>query len=237
MPTVDEVLDELRGLGSPSIKKVLMKHGAQEPFFGVKVEDLKKIRKRLKDDHELALALYDTGISDAMYLAGLMADDTRMTKKQLQKWLDQASWSMLSEFTVPGVAAGSPHGRELALKWIDSKKEKVAAAGWATLGALVSLKPDDELELAELKQLLQRVQKTIHEQPNRVRYCMNAFVIAVGCFVKSLTDTALKTAKAIGAVHVDMNGTACGVPFGPDYIQKVIDRGTVGKKKKTAKCL
>src|SRR6266851_8339078 len=131
--TLSEVVEELKSLGKVSIKKVLMNHGAREPFFGVKVEDLKKIQKRIKMDHALALELYDTGISDAMYLAGLIADDAKMTKKDLQRWVAQAYWYMIGEYTVPWVAAGSKYGWELALEWIDSKKENVAAAGWATL--------------------------------------------------------------------------------------------------------
>ncbi len=39
------------------------------------------------------------------------------------------------------------------------------------------------------KQLLERVEKTIHDAPNHVRYGMNSFVIAVGCYVKELTDS------------------------------------------------
>src|SRR5262245_38535949 len=136
--TADDIVAELRSLGSESIKKVLLKHGAREPFFGVKVEDLKKIQKRIKMDYQLALDIYDTGISDAMYLAGLIADDARMTKKDLQRWVDQAYWSMISEYTVPWVASGSKHGHELALKWIESKKESIAGAGWATLSSLVA---------------------------------------------------------------------------------------------------
>ena len=62
-------------------EKNALKHGAREPFFGVKVEHLKKIQKRIKKDYQLALDLYDTGISDAMYLAGLIADDEKMTKE------------------------------------------------------------------------------------------------------------------------------------------------------------
>ena len=129
------VIEELQSLGSESIKKVLIKHGAREPFYGVKVEHLKKIQKRIKKDHKLALELYETGISDAMYLAGLIADDAKMTKKDLQRWVEQAYWYMLSEYTVPWVAADSPVGHELALEWIDSKKENIAAAGWSSAPA------------------------------------------------------------------------------------------------------
>jgi len=199
-----EILEQLKPLGRDSYKKTMLNHGVKEPIFGVKIEDLKKIKKRIKKDYQLALDLYDSGVYDAQYLAGLIADDLKMTKKDLKHWLEKANCGALCEYTVPWVAAESKHGRELALEWIESKRESAAIAGWATLSSLVSIKDDAELDLAELKQLLQRVQKTIHQQPDRVRYVMNGFVIAVGSYVKSLTELALKTAEKIGTVKVDM---------------------------------
>lgn len=234
--TATEIVSELKPLGADSYKKILRNHGIPEPVLGVKIEYLKKFQKRIKKDYRLALDLYDTGIYDARYLAGLVADESKMTKKDLQRWIDSANCGALCEFTVAWVAAESPHGRELALEWIDSPKEQVAAAGWSTLSGLVALKEDDELDLTELKGLLQRVEKDIHKERNTVRYAMNNFVISVGSYVKPLTDAATKTAKKVGQVEVDMGGTACKVPFAPDYIKKVQDRGSIGKKRKTVRC-
>jgi hypothetical protein len=234
--TAKEILAELKPLGSESYKKVMLNHGVKEPFFGVKIGDLQKIQKRLKKKYQLALDLYDTGNYDAMYLAGLIADDAQMTKKDLQRWIANATHAALASFTVPWVAAGSPHGWELALEWIDSKKPLTAEAGWATLRSLVSIKDDSELDLAELKRLLERVRKTIHQAPNDVRSQMNMFVIAVGSYVQPLTDIALQIAEKIGPVSVDMGNTSCQVPFAPDYIRKVQKRGAIGKKRKSAKC-
>src|SRR5438477_4970437 len=134
--TAAEIVEEIRPLGNDSYKKIMFNHGAKEPLFGVKIEELKKIQKRIKKDYQLALDLYDTGVYDAMYLAGLIADDARMTKKDLQHWLKKATCAMLREYTVAWVAAESPHGRDLALEWIESGKENEAAAGWATLSSL-----------------------------------------------------------------------------------------------------
>jgi 3-methyladenine DNA glycosylase AlkD len=234
--TAKEIVEQLRSLGQDPYKRVLLNHGVQEPCFGVKVEDLKKIQKRVKKDYQLALDLYDTGIYDAMYLAGLIADDPKMTKKDLRHWADKANCPTISEYTVPWVAVESNHGRELALEWMESKKEGVAATGWATLSSLVAVKDDADLDLGELKQLLQRVQQTIHRQPDRVRHVMNGFVIAVGSYVKDLTDQALETATKIGTVSVVKEGTACKVPLATESIQKVQKRGAIGKKRKTAKC-
>jgi 3-methyladenine DNA glycosylase AlkD len=234
--TAKEILAELKPLGSDSYKRVIFNHGVKEPCFGIKVSDLQKIQKRIKKDYQLALDLYDTGIYDAMYLAGLIADDARMTKKDLQRWIANATHSPLAGSTVPWVAAGSTHGWELALEWIDSKKALTAAAGWATLGSLVSIKDDSELDLPELKRLLERVRKSIDQAEDAVRRQMNLFVIAVGSCVQPLTDTAIQIGEKIGPVTADKGNTACQVPFAPDYIRKVQKRGTIGKKRKTAKC-
>ena len=235
--TAAAIVQELKPLGSESYRKVIMAHGIQEPVFGVKVSELKKIQKRVKKDYQLALDLFDTGIYDAMYLAGLIADDAKMTPKDLQHWADKANCHTLSECTVAWVAAESLHGREMGLKWIDAKKESVAAGGWSTLGGLLALTEDSELDMAELKQLpVARCKKTIHQQPNRVRHTMNHFIIDIGTYVKGLTDLALQTAAKIGPVTVDMGGTACKVPDAAEYIEKARKRGAIGKKRKTIKC-
>jgi 3-methyladenine DNA glycosylase AlkD len=234
--TAAEIVKQLESLGNDSYKKVLLKHGVKEPFFGVKIEDLKKIQKRIKKDYRLALELYDTGVCDAMYLAGLIADDLAMTKANLEHWVEKANCPLLSEYTVPWVAAESNHGMELARKWIDSSEESVASAGWATLSSLMAIKDDADLDLAALKALLKRVQKSIYDQPNRVRYTMNGFIIAAGSYVEALTDLALQTAAKVGTVTVDLGGTACKVPDAAQQIGKVQARGSLGKKRKTAKC-
>jgi len=234
--TANEILAELKPLGSESYKRVIFNHGVQEPCYGVKISELQKIQKRIKKDYQLALDLYDTGNYDAMYLAGLIADDARMTKKDLNRWAARSNCRPLSATTVSWVAAGSPHGWELGLEWIDSKYPLIATAGWGTLGSLLSIKEDAALDLVALKGLLERVQKSIHQAPDSVRHQMNSFVIAVGSYVRPLTETAIRIGEKIGPVTADMGDTSCQVPFAPDYIRKVEKRGAVGKKRKTAKC-
>lgn len=236
MSTVKSILDELSALGRPSIKKVLSVHGAREPFFGVRIGDMKPIVKRIGKDYDLSLGLYATGNSDAMYLAGLIADDPKMTKTDLNAWVEQAYWPMLSESTVPWVATGSLHGFELALDWIESDVVTTACAGWCTLSCLASHHRDEDLELATYKDLLIRVAGRIHSERNRVRYSMNNFVIACGSYLIPLSDFAIERAQEIGAVSVDMGKTSCGVPLATDYIQKVIAHGSLGKKRKKVKC-
>jgi 3-methyladenine DNA glycosylase AlkD len=229
------ILKELKGMGDAGYRRIIMNHGAQEDAFGVKIAELKKLVKREKTNHALALELYATGNYDAMYLAGLIADDAKMTTAELHRWALHAS-PPLATSTVAWVAAGSPNGWKAALKWIESKTDSVAAAGWATLTSIVSTQPDKDLDLPALEKLLMRVKKTIHPAPNGARKAMNGFVIAVGAYVAPLSEAAVKVGEAIGPVTVDVGNTACEIPFAPDAIAKVAARGSIGKKRKSAKC-
>lgn len=231
-----EVMKALEKLANPQARKTYARHGCPEPFFGVKLGDLKGLVKRIRTDTPLARELYKTRNSDAMYLAGLIADGNQLTRKELDEWAKSATWHMISGCTVPWVASENPQGWEAALKWIDSPIEKISVAGWTTLTAIVSVRGDADLDLKAIERLLDRVARTIHAAPNRTRYAMNGFVIGVGSYVKPLTARALQAAAKIGPVEVDMGDTACTVPLAADYIKKVIARGNHGKKRKTAKC-
>ena len=238
MNTVGQVMTELKKKGSAKTRKTYARHGAPaERMFGVTIADLKVIAKKIKGKQELACGLYETGNLDAMYLAGMVADGSQMTKKQLDAWAKGAgSLCMLSEYTVPWVAVESPHARDLALKWMKSKNENIASCGWCTYAGIVTTTPDEDLDLVEIKDFLNVVVKEIDSAQNRVRYTMNGFVIAVGAYVKPLLKQAKQAAKKIGLVSVDMGDTACKVPLASAYIEKIETAGRVGKKRKTIRC-
>jgi 3-methyladenine DNA glycosylase AlkD len=236
MKTVTDVMTELTKKGKEQTRKTYARHGIDIPMFGVSVADLKTIAKKIKGNQALALELYDTGNYDAMYLAGLVADGSQMTKKQLDDWAKHTTCEALCSYTVAWVASESPHARELALKWIDSKKPSIASSGWATYAGIVATTDDADLNLEEIEVLLNRVEREIHSAPNKVRYLMNSFVISVGGYVKPLLKQAKAAAKRIGAVEVDMGDTACQVPTATEYIEKIEKAGRVGKKRKTMKC-
>ncbi|MGV3615206.1 MAG: DNA alkylation repair protein [Fimbriimonas sp.] len=234
--TAEQIVSEIEPLGSEGYRRILRNHGVTEPLFGVKIEELKKYEKAIKKDYQLALDLFDTGIYDAMYLAGLIADESRMTKDDLHRWLEKATSDTVAEFAVAWVAADGPHGWDLALEWIDAPDEKAAVAGWGTLSSLVAVRNDADLDIPALKGLVERVKATIHSEPDRVRYKMNGFVIALGSYVSALTDDARRVGEQIGKVKVNMGDTACKVPYAPDYIEKVVAKGRIGKKRKSARC-
>jgi 3-methyladenine DNA glycosylase AlkD len=236
MNSVEQVMAELNKKGTEQTRKTLRRHGVTGDLCGVKIADLKPIAKQIKGNQELACQLFETGNYDAMYLSGLVADGSQMTKRQLDSWAKMANDSPLCDYTVSAVASEHPRARDLAVKWIKSKQESIACCGWYTYVGIIATRPDEELDQDEIKELIDRVVGTIHSAPNKVRYAMNNFVIAVGTYVKPLLKQAKQAARSIGVVTVDMGDTACKVPLATAYIAKVEKMGRVGKKRKTMKC-
>jgi outer membrane lipoprotein-sorting protein len=75
---LNEIMDELKSLGTERTKKIYMSNGAKEPVFGVTISAMKPIFKKIKYNQPLAEQLYATGNYDAMYLAGMIAEPKKM---------------------------------------------------------------------------------------------------------------------------------------------------------------
>ncbi len=238
MTTVASVMSELKKKGKEQTRKIYARHGmAPERVYGVSIADLKVIAKTIKGQQDLAYGLYETGNMDAMYLAGIVADGSKLSGAQLNKWAKSAvDLQMISEYTVPWLAVENSQARELALEWMNSKDSHIAASGWCTYTGLLSIRPDGDLDLREIKSLLARVTKEIGGAPNRVKMTMNSFVIAVGIHVKPLLKEAKAVAEELGTVQVNVGDTACKVPLAIAYIEKAEKAGKVGKKRKTLRC-
>src|SRR5580698_258819 len=238
MPTVASILAELKSKGTEKARRTYARHGmATDRCFGVSVAELKLIAKTIKGQQALAMELYATGKMEAMYLAGMVASGAKMSKEQLQAWAESsAGMQMIAEYTVPWVAVENAHGRELALKWMASKKDYVAASGWCTYSGLVTTTPDEKLDMEEIEGLLGDVVQRVHKAQNRERHTMNNFVIAVGTYVAPLSKQAKAAARQIGVVTVDMGDTACEVPLATASIAKADATGKAGKKRKTVRC-
>ncbi|MGB4247457.1 MAG: DNA alkylation repair protein, partial [Pseudohongiellaceae bacterium] len=102
-----EILRQLEPLGSAGYRRILANHGIPEPMYGVKIGDVKPLLKKwkIRKDYQLALDLYDNPVYDGRYLAGLIADEKRMTAEDLRHWADTANCGSLSQCTVAWVAA------------------------------------------------------------------------------------------------------------------------------------
>jgi hypothetical protein len=232
----ETVMRELEALGTEQNKKIYKNHGAHEPLFGVATGAMKPLAKKIKKDYELSMKLYATDNYDAAYFAGMIADPKKMSAEDFESWMETAYCHMMSDYVVAVTLAETDFAQEVSDRWIDSGKELYMSAGWCCYCWLLGNRPDAYFDKSKLEGMLHRVSREIHTQPNRTRYAMNDFVITVGISYLPLHDEALKIAEQIGQVEVSMGKTSCKTPLAFDYINRAVEKGRLGFKRKNVRC-
>ncbi len=229
--TAHGVLATLKKLGDEPTKKIYMNHGAKEPLFGVKLMELKALKKKTKMNHELALSLYRTGNSDAMYLAGLIDDPSKVTEEQLDSWVALANWDMLSERCVATLASKTPFGFDLAKKWIASKRNETKCAGYSLYAQLFRSVEDEEINMEESQKLLEHIVENIERESKRVQNAMNNCVVMAGIHVEPLHKFAVTIAERLEKMETASNGGQSTL----EYITKYAEQSRIGMKIKHPK--
>lgn len=82
---LEEALARLEALGDERMRAHNVKHGAGDNQFGVRRGDVRKLAKEIKNDHELALALWATENIDARFLAILWMQPTRLSSSEMDR--------------------------------------------------------------------------------------------------------------------------------------------------------
>src|SRR4051794_37710318 len=77
--TLEETLRQLKSLGNAGVRAQNAKSGAGDNQFGVKRGDLRILANKIKINHKLALALWNTGNIDAQFLATLLIEVGRLS--------------------------------------------------------------------------------------------------------------------------------------------------------------
>ena len=228
--TENEVLDELKALGTAQNRKIYKRHGADETVYGVSFANLRKMHKRIKVNHALALNLWATGQLEARLIASMIADPELTDEALLDSWAKDLNSGMVTgEFV--DLVSKTAFAQAKTEQWSNSDGEWIGRAGWQLLAHLAMKGeglPDDFFE-----NYLQIIEQDIHSRKNMVRDAMNSALIAIGIRNSNLENQALGVAAKIGVVNVDHGETSCKTPDAAEYIRKTLNRRRQ-KKKKTA---
>jgi 3-methyladenine DNA glycosylase AlkD len=233
---VEMVMQELKALGKERTKKIYESNGAHEPLFGVATGAMKPIVKKIKKNQPLAEQLYSTGNYDAMYFAGIIADPKAMTEVDFERWMDTAYFYMLSDYVVAVTLAETDIAQQVADKWIASGEELRMSAGWSCYCWLLGNRPDSEFSKSKIAKMLKIVENTIHDSPERTKYAMNNFIYTVGVSYLPLHDMAVDTAKVVGPVEIKRDKKKNKFLLASENIQKAVDKGQVGFKRRYVRC-
>lgn len=232
----ETVMKELESLGKERTKKMYISNGAHEPLFGVATGVMKPIAKKIKINQRLAEELYATGNYDAMYFAGIIADPNAMTESDFDRWMDEAYFYMLSDYVVAVTLSESAIAQDVADKWIASGDELKMSAGWSCYCWLLGNRKDHEFSESKISIMLEIVKSSIHDAPERTKSAMNNFLYTVGISYVPLHEKAVETAKEIGIVEVKRDKKKPSLLNAFESIQKEMDRGRIGFKRKYVRC-
>ena len=230
------VMEELEALGKERMKKMYISNGAHEPLFGVATGAMKPIAKKIKINQPLAEELYATGNYDAMYFAGIIADPKGMTESDFERWMDGAYFYMLSDNVVAVTLAEAHIAQDVADKWIATDEELRMSAGWSCYCWLLGNRKDAEFSESKLAQMLEVVEQTINDSPERTKSSMMNFIYTVGISYLPLHEKAVETAKAVGTIEIKREKKKSSFVNAYENIQKEVDRGRLGFKRKYVRC-
>ena len=219
--TFKQTMAALKKMGTAQNVKVYKRHGAGENVFGVSFANLKPLAKKIKEDHELALQLWDSGNVDARTLATMVVDNGAMDGALAQRWVKDVDYYLLAD-CVAGVVAKSPVAEAKMKAWMKSKKQYIRQSGYSVLAS--SLVNGVDVSVSDCRQYLKTIEKEIHASANRAKHAMNMALIAIGIYKSALTKPAMAAAKRIGKVDVDHGETACKTPDAIPYIERAIKR-------------
>lgn len=219
--TPERTMAALERAGSAQTRKIYRRHGVNDPLFGVSFAELKRLRKEIGVDHELAQALWETGNHDARMLATMVADPAQLGRRELDAWVRGVDNYPLSD-AVADLTARTAHIDSRADKWTSSPREFVAHTGWA-LVARQAMRDDDRPDAYFVDRLAQ-IEAGMAVAPNRTRHAMHMALIAIGGRTPGLRRRAVATTKRIGTPDVDHGETSCTTPDAIPYLDRMWER-------------
>ncbi len=84
---VEAVMESLRRLASKAVLEGMARYGIpSDHALGVSVANMQKLAKSLGKNHELAAALWETGVYEARFLTSFVDDPSQVTSKQMDQW-------------------------------------------------------------------------------------------------------------------------------------------------------
>jgi len=228
--TLEEAMAALAEAGTAQNVKVYTRHGARPPMFGVSFAALGKLKKQIKKDHALALALWDTGNMDARTLALMIIDGPAVPPADIDAMSADVSYHLLVDMLVAEVVMHAPDVAARRDTWTAATDETTKRAGYAILThmARAADPQPDALFLAYLP----RIEADIHTAPNRARQMMNLALLHIGLRNDALHGPALDAARRIGPVVIDHGDTGCKTT---DTAARLADPAYVAKERARAR--
>lgn len=163
-----------------------------ENTLGVSMPDIRSVGKSLRD-HELALALWETGIHEARILAAIVDQPAKVTPEQMDHWTAGFdSWDVCDQVCL-NLFVHTPYAVEKARLWAESDLEFVKRAGFALMATLaVHGKKVDDTAFTEFLKIIER---SGADNRNYVKKAVNWALRQIGKRSATLCGPALEVSQ------------------------------------------
>jgi 3-methyladenine DNA glycosylase AlkD len=162
--TLQQTLTQLEALGNEKVRLRNKKNGAGDHQFGVQLGDIRKLGAKIKTNHEMALALWETENIDARLLAILLIQPEKLSAHELDQMVRSANFAQLADWLNAYVVKQHPDKEALRQKWLEDTHPWAARAGWSLTSERIARSPDG----LNLPALLDRIEA---EMPNAAQKC------------------------------------------------------------------
>lgn len=218
--TLQETLKQLEALGNEKVRAQNAKSGAGAAQFGVGLGDIRILAKKIRSNHALALALWDTGNVDAQFLAVLLIEPKKLSAAALDRMVRSISFVRVADWHNSYVVAKHPDKETLRVAWMADDDRWVARSGWHLTAERVAKEPDG-LDLAAL---LERIEAEMADAAPEVQWTMNNTLAAIGIHVPKLRKRALAIGEKLGIYRDWPVSKGCTSPFAPIWIAEMVRR-------------
>jgi 3-methyladenine DNA glycosylase AlkD len=134
---VREILGWLEKQGSARNREGMARYGiVADKVFGVSVATLREKGKQLGRDHELALALWDSGWYEARMLSAFVDDPAMVTAPQMDKWAKEFDNWAICDTMCFHLFDKTPHAWRKIEQWAPRREEFVKRAAFALLAGV-----------------------------------------------------------------------------------------------------
>ncbi len=193
----DAVLARLRALGDPAVAAGYARFGiVARNALGMSMSAIQRLAKELGPRHDLADALWRSGVHEARLLVAFVADAQRLTAAQIERWArDFADWGTVDTLCFK-LFDRSPHAWSKIAAWKDREPELQKRAAFALL-ASVALHDRGAAD-APFRDALGWIENAATDPRNFVKKGVLWALRAIGTRNRALHADALRTAKRLG---------------------------------------
>jgi len=156
---------------------------------------LKKIAKQIGKDHQISQQLWDSGIYEARILAGLVGKPNKVTKRQMEKWVnDFDSWGVCDSIC-SNLFDKTQFAYSKAFEWSKRKEEFIKGVGLVMIACLSV--HDKEANNKKFEQFFPIIKREADDQRNFIRKAINWALRQIGKRNIVLNKKAIVVAKQI----------------------------------------